>query len=206
MDAMWDYNMRNGPKKVFQVKKEWSEATANWDTPWTGGGGDFDENSPLSSSSQKDTTVKEWERFDVTETVQEYVNNPSSNHGFLIMFDDNDRRGIMVYSSQCEEANKDKRPKLVINGDGTAIKKSKKMSHPEMTMFFRGNALWLDISEVKVPGTVQVYSVDGRNVLSAEVNSHSGKFIVTDRMTPGAYFIRYDSNNNTIVKKSVVVR
>ena len=30
VNAMWDYNMRNGPKKVYKVTSSWTEDNANW--------------------------------------------------------------------------------------------------------------------------------------------------------------------------------
>ncbi len=204
-DAMWDYNMRNGPKTVFKVTSTWDEATANWKVPWSSEGGDYDESDPIANIAP-DTTVGVWERFNVTETVKQFVADPSSNHGFLISFNDNDRRGIMVYSSQCEEANKDKRPKLIINGDGTGIKGNKKVSQSGIKLYSRGNGVWLDMSQTKESGSVHVFNVNGRKLVSAEVSRHSGKIFVADRLTPGTYFVKYESKNKIEIKKSVLVR
>lgn len=205
MNAMWDYNMRNGPKKVYKVTKKWDEATANWKNPWAVEGGDFDESNPLSSSSQKDTTVGEWERFDVTEVVQQHVQNPATNFGFLIKFDDNDRRGIMVYSAQNEKT--DMRPKLVINGDNTKTVSTKDVSiNSGFNLSVRGSSVWLHVPAGIEAGKVTLYTVDGRVTAALTVDEYKRDFQLSQQTTSGTYFMKYESNNKTVIKKSVLIR
>ena len=200
---MWDYNMRNGPKSVFVVEKEWDPATARWEIPWTSEGGDFDESKPIAHSSS-DTTVKRWEIFDVTETAKQFVQNPASNFGFLIRFDDDDRRGIMVYSSESPET--DKRPKLVINGDGTHIKKVKNNRISGLSIFTQGTDLWVRVPITNGSGKINVYSIEGKKIASVSVNAQKEVYRIAQKLTPGTYFIRLVNNSNVIIKKGVIIR
>jgi len=205
MNAMWDYNMRNGPKKVYTVTSKWDEATANWKNPWVNEGGDFDSNNPIDNSDNPDTTVGDWERFDVTEVVQQHVQNPTTNFGFLIMFDDNDRRGIMVYSAQNEKT--DMRPKLVINGDNTKTVSTKNSSvNAGLYLSVRGSSVWLHVPAGTAAGNVTLYTVDGRVTAALTVDGYTTDIQLAKQTTPGAYFVKYESNNKTVIQKSVLIR
>lgn len=195
--------MRNGPTSVYTVGKEWDPATARWEIPWAHEGGDFDSLNPI-AHSKLDTTVKRWENFDVTETVKQFVQNPALNFGFLIKFDDNDRRGIMVYSSESQEA--DKRPKLVINGDVTHIKKIKNDRAPDLSITTQGNSLWVRIPMANWNGKICVYSIEGKQVASVSINTPKAVYRIADKLTPGTYFIRLVNNSNVVIKKGVVIR
>lgn len=107
--------MRNGPKSIYTITAPWDISKATWKIPWNHAGGDFDSLKAVAQGNYQDTIT--WEDYDVTAAVQQFVKNPSSNYGFLIKFDDADRRGIMVYSSQYTEIAK--RPKLAITYNGT---------------------------------------------------------------------------------------
>ena len=107
-----------GEKHIYRVSKDWSTAPVNWSSPWTESGGDY--------NKEILDTVKEvkkgvWETFDVSGTVKDFIDNPSSNFGFIafppmssLRENDNraDNHGCVAYSS--EYADKDKRPKLTI--------------------------------------------------------------------------------------------
>ncbi len=205
INAMWDYNMRNGPKEVFKVTKKWDEATANWKNPWAVEGGDFDESNPLSSSSQKDTTVGEWELFDVTEAVKQHVQNPAINFGFLIKFDDNDRRGIMVYSAQNEKA--DMRPKLeIIFNENTPINNgvsySENLLHEKI--FVNNQSV-----HILVPGNgkycYSVYTVSGRAIVNSGVAAKGLRSSIYLGKT-GMFIVTVKDNKNRVRKKMVVCR
>jgi hypothetical protein len=200
---MWDYNMRNGQKSVYKATKEWDPATARWEIPWAHEGGDFDSLNPI-TQSLPDTTVKRWEHFDVTETIKQLVQNPANNFGFLIKFDDNDRRGIMIYSAENEET--DKRPKLVINGGVTHIQKVKNNPASDIAIFTQGNGLWVRLPMANRNGKISVYSIEGRQIASVSVNTLKSVFRIAEKLTSGAYFIKFESNNKLVIKKSMLVR
>ncbi len=197
IDAMWDYNMRNGPKKIYRVTSAWTENNANWKNPWNVEGGDFDEANPLSSSSQKDTTVGEWESFDVTEVVKEHVQNPSQNFGFLIKFDDNDRRGIMVYSAQNEKI--DMRPKLVINGDNTDIEKLNSQDYNRIFITGCNGTYWLHVPDVK--GSVMyIHSPSGRQLAVIPIENGVERYLMPQLSAQGIHIISIWNKGNVITR------
>ena len=195
--------MRNGQKSVYRATKDWDPATARWEIPWAHEGGDFDSLNPI-TQSLPDTTVLRWEHFDVTETVKQLVQDLEMNFGFLIKFDDNDRRGIMVYSAENQET--DKRPKLVINGGVTHLQKAKPVQASGVSIVTLGNSLWAKIPMTNRSGNISVYSIKGRLVASTFVNTEKMTFCIADNLTPGAYFVKYTCDENVIIKKRMLVR
>ncbi len=194
--------MRNGQKTVYSVTKEWAPATARWEIPWVHEGCDFDSLNPI-AQSKPDTTVMKWEKFDITETVKQLIQNPTKNYGFLIKFDDNDRRGIMVYSAENQET--DKRPKLVINGGVSHIKKIINNKVSDISFFTYGNSLWMRPITANRNAKISVYSIGGRQIASVSVNTQKSAFCIAKKLTPGAYFIKYVYNDNIIINKSMLV-
>lgn len=69
---------------VHEVSRSWTRS-ANWTQPWARSGGDFDEEvrDAWSVSPGQDRHF----RFDVTETVQAWLDGEKTNHGFLIGVD-----------------------------------------------------------------------------------------------------------------------
>lgn len=98
----------NGPKTIHKVTKAWDEMRATWRIPWQTSGGDFIAN-PLDENNS--ASVRAWEDYDVTSAVQEFMNNPSQNHGFLLK---HARKGSGVKFISSENTNQANRPKLTL--------------------------------------------------------------------------------------------
>ena len=184
---MWDYWVRNGQKSVYRVTREWSDQTATWRIPWTHQGGDFDSLNPISNSSHNDTTVKVWERFDVTGVVRDFIRNPSGNFGFLIRFEDADRRGIMVHSSKSRVA--DKRPKLVIS-TSTGVQHRADNHRCGITVVSTAGGIRLSIPTGSGYESIAVYSVAGKRIGGIENVSGGNTYMIPLNRAQGVYIVR----------------
>lgn len=75
------------PISLYKVLREWDEAEATWNRaragePWATPGGDFN---PTPAAVQSVSKANIWVDFDVTSLVSQWVQNPSQNHGILLM-------------------------------------------------------------------------------------------------------------------------
>ncbi|PGE85259.1 wall-associated protein [Bacillus pseudomycoides] len=71
--AKWNYSSTPSEVWLGKVKWDWNPYTITWN------------NSPSVENITSTSVGKEqWAEFDVTNTVQEWVNNPSSNYGFAL--------------------------------------------------------------------------------------------------------------------------
>lgn len=82
--------------------------SVTWREPWDDNGGDY-VTSPLDESDVSDVQV--WEDFDVISAVEEFIDDPSSNYGFLIKHTVL-KMGVKFISS--ENSDQEKRPKLTL--------------------------------------------------------------------------------------------
>ncbi len=90
------------------ITTEWEEDEVTWRTPWDDDGGDFI-NNPLDENNNSD--VQTWEDYDVTSAVEDFIDDPSSNYGFLIKHTA-ETVGVKFISS--ENSDQEKRPKLTL--------------------------------------------------------------------------------------------
>ncbi|GAF90459.1 unnamed protein product [marine sediment metagenome] len=104
----------SGSYGVYRVFRNWSEMTCTWNSPWPAPGGDFD--ATADATAPKDGSGDVWYAFDVTSRVQEWIDNPLLNFGWLIKCTDE-----LLYNQDpfhsSESTNAGLRPKLVIAGD-----------------------------------------------------------------------------------------
>jgi hypothetical protein len=140
-----------------------------------------------------------WERFDVTSQVKAWITNPSGNWGFLIKFNDNDRRGIMVYSSESKET--DKRPKLVINSDITGIvAKAGSVGPSPIKLSRAGNSLRLELPATSGWETATVFGLDGRKIAGVRMQKNKVVYRIDGSFAGGAFIVRLHSSSSEMVK------
>ncbi len=92
---------------IYRIIQEWDEQTVTWN------------NQPATTDSNKVTVPKStavdqsYINIDVTQLVQDIIDNPAQGHGFMIKLEDEiPYKLVVLASSDCTEAGK--RPKLVI--------------------------------------------------------------------------------------------
>jgi hypothetical protein len=109
-----------GEKHIYRVSTDWGTTPVNWNTPWTDLGGDY--NKEILDTIE-DVKKGIWETFDVSNSVKEFIDTPSSNFGFIVLppmsnpMRENknraDNHGCVAYSSEYT-GDITKRPKLTI--------------------------------------------------------------------------------------------
>lgn len=92
---------------IYRIIQEWNENTVTWN------------NQPATTDSNKVIVPKStaidqsYINIDVTQLVQDIIDDPAQGHGFMIKLEDEvPYKLVVLASSDCTEAGK--RPKLVI--------------------------------------------------------------------------------------------
>ena len=78
---------------AYKLLKEWDEQEANWyycrpGAIWTSPGADAAtdrSDTPADPTPTRLSTINEWAQWDVTNVVQDWVSDPSSNHGLILV-------------------------------------------------------------------------------------------------------------------------
>lgn len=93
-----------------ETQATWNRATSS--TPWTTPGGDF--TPTITDQVSGVTNDPEWQKWDLPGIVQGWVDNPSSNHGFLVKMHDEVASNQRVTFLSSEAAEPELWPKLVV--------------------------------------------------------------------------------------------
>lgn len=116
----YDRNMvRSMDIEVYQVKRPWTELGATWEkataTDLWGSAGCNDPITDRFPTPAFTTTVsnyREWHRFDVTSIVQNWVSDPASNKGFLLI---GPTHAVIYYYASSQYPSPDVRPQLIVS-------------------------------------------------------------------------------------------
>ncbi len=96
----------------YKITTDWTEGSSTWNDPWTDSGGDY--GSAISDNVVMETadngTYITW-KLDASE-VQAWLDNPSSNYGFLMKSSSEDT-GETIFNSS-ETGTEKERPKLTV--------------------------------------------------------------------------------------------
>ena len=154
--------------------------------------------------------------IDVTELIRDMVSNPSTNFGFIIMNRiENIYRSMNFASSNCSII--DKRPKLDItyNGDvsiepvTSGIPADYKLSQNFPNPFNPSTTIKFDIPESS-HATLKIFDEMGKEISSlVNDNLNPGSYEVKwdgSNFSSGAYFVRFESGNNVITKRIMLIK
>ncbi|HUW82423.1 MAG TPA: Calx-beta domain-containing protein, partial [Phycisphaerae bacterium] len=98
---------------AYRLTTDWSETASTWNSPWTTAGGDFEATADGTAAKQPASAVPCWYSFNVTTRVQQWINNPSGNYGWVIKcLDEESHNQDEFYQSDTADAAH--RPKLFI--------------------------------------------------------------------------------------------
>jgi hypothetical protein len=102
-----------GTVRAYKVKKPWVTAEANWfkasnSVSWDKSGGDYGETAV--GSLNYGTQINVWHTLDITSAVRDFVADPSSNNGLMLMLDP----AMLTVTYVSSEGRQDQRPKLII--------------------------------------------------------------------------------------------
>lgn len=107
---------------LFTIQSPWKVTEATWmnatsSVKWKKPGVDYNPSKSVLGRCVKPT---EWERYDVTEMVKYFLQNPDKNYGFTCSLQDvHAENGRLYYSSDYKFI--DHRPRLIIESDITNI-------------------------------------------------------------------------------------
>lgn len=153
---------------IHKITSDWNESTATWES-WNAIGGDIDP-TPSSSFDYNGTLNNDWFIFDVTKLIQNMINTPTSNFGFMIDVPGGDDEGgaSMDQDSYFISSNTDNlslAPILTIKTNPTDIDiSSAKTGNPSIKLALsKSHTLQVSMSE---KGIISIFSLNGKKIYS----------------------------------------
>jgi hypothetical protein len=183
---------------------DWQENTANWTTPWTNEGGDYDSTTALDTYQYNGSENRLWHTFDVTSAVKDFVAEPESNYGFMVCAEFPNHRTENHYRSS--EANEQsERPKLTITYEsGTNIESPAAFnSAPLYTIRSIGSMLSATLTAGET-GTFSLYGINGSCVKHIKINGENSICYNTAGISAGTYLVTIKSTKGYYAKKLVI--
>jgi len=106
---------------IHNVTRAWNENEATWNNyssagGWTSPGGDYDPTPITTFTPTEQTKVDAWYEWDVTDVVQDWIDNPSGNNGWLLKLVNEDISSQTNFHSS-DWADSGLRPMLVISDE-----------------------------------------------------------------------------------------
>jgi hypothetical protein len=127
---MYSYNVAQtkgsaGYYNVHPITQDWTDTECHWTLAkagvnWTTPGGTFAPTPDAQAPKKAPTAVPDWYNWNVTARVQSWLAGTSTNYGWIIKCDDENRHN-QDYLYQYDTANASFRPKLVLSDIVTAV-------------------------------------------------------------------------------------
>jgi hypothetical protein len=101
---------------LYYLTRDWNETQSTWNLAatginWTTAGGDF--NAAADAQAAKQSAAGVWYAFDVTSRVQGWINNGSTNYGWVLKCTDENLHNQDAFNSSAA-SDAWRRPKLVV--------------------------------------------------------------------------------------------
>lgn len=155
MEVTWNDAMKDTPWEMYP-------ASHNDDTFALKNGGDIDidpVDTPLSKG------VNEWQEYDVTSAIKDFIENPENNNGFMIR-SSSEQQPHIYFSSEHED--KSKRPKLTFK-ISTPIKKQTTNKKTGINIRSLNNAVEIT-TPFKNSYSIKIFSLNGKKVVNFRNN------------------------------------
>ncbi len=188
-----------GKKILSRVTKAWDEETVTWTSPWNSSGGDYSQ-TDYTECSNGNASV--WEEYEVTNMIKDFIDNPSSNHGFIIYIRLDDY-GCQYPSSE-STSDESKRPKLTVDYSGTAINHSL-MNRKNNTIEFRNSNNSLSFTVPYNNYSVRIYSPNGKIILSYEGDGYYNT-VALNKLSTGVHIVQIKTCDCTYNKLWIINR
>ncbi len=107
---------QSGDYNIYKITKSWQETGTNWSSPWSKAGGDYG-STKLGSYNYNGSENNVWHTFDVKSAVEEFIVNPGSNFGFLIIAEPSGTPEQENYYRSSDYTTQSERPKLTVTYD-----------------------------------------------------------------------------------------
>lgn len=187
--------------RVFKASKKWNEMEATWFKAsssdwWNDEGGDFN-SSMITSFDAPSNATNKWQEFDVTQAIQEFINNPDENHGFHLYM--NVTMVTLEYVSS-ESSKEDKRPKLTVEYDATGVINQTYLKEEAINIHNVNNEY-----RIKVPfdgnSIVSVYGLSGKMLSQFNTSSTTKTYTIPVSLKPGIHVVKINNNGRSFIKK-----
>ena len=191
---------QTGDYSIFKVTRAWSEEEADWNNAsygqqWSKEGGDYSSQAVAKVTAWPRSNGKTWMPFDVLDAVQEFVENPEENFGFMIV---NTRKTQEVDFYSSEYTNKEQRPKLTITYDydeetGIVPRAASAAAPKGLTVRAQHRDLHVFGNGISQAVMLTITRPNGKCLLSGRITPGGEKLLTG--LNPGVYFITIRGNN-----------
>lgn len=191
---------------IYTLDQPWKENEVSWSNAtnssyWQNGGGDY---TNLVIKQREDFNSVKTFTFDVTSAIRNFVNNPTNNHGFILIPER--IADIIYYFKSKENSDISGRPKLTISYD-LQSNKFNTIKNPNNKL------VWLNYSNniLEVGGLkkgdyyISIYNVKGKTLYKKNINVSDQVFIRNLKFSKGTYIINI-KGNHIIFKKSLIIK
>jgi hypothetical protein len=183
---------QTGDYSVFKTSRSWIEEDATWanasnSQPWSKAGGDYISPAIAKVTSWPRTNGKTWVPFDVLAAVKDFVKNPASNFGFMLV---NTKSTQEIDVASSENTTADQRPKLTISytpSSAVTAKPGAEMRSRPIVARAKGGELHLYAPAAQTAVAVSVFSANGTLVLARQLASQGHEIV--SGLGAGVYFI-----------------
>jgi hypothetical protein len=191
-----------GTVRACRIAKPWTAAEADWwnaskSLKWTVGGGDYD--SKAAAALNYGTQLNVWHKLDVTQAVRDFIANPASNNGFMLMLDPSMLTVTYVSSDGIQE----RRPKLVVAYSGAGVLSSVRLKRtPGFSIESAASGIRFGFPR---PGLyrVDVERLDGSMVMNDRVYGAAYGFAA--RGLPSGLYMAHAAGNQGGLGKEITV-
>lgn len=187
-------NDDRGKKRLYRMTKEWDESSATW-ASLSGGVSTWGNNQiDLNFNTKKNV----WEDYDVTATIQNFINGEEENYGFCMGYRLDDF-GCYYFSSEYSDISK--RPKLVIEYSPTNIKTTVSEKLDQISFLNLDSEIMFEIPGKGFAAEI----VDVRGAVAKSFVSGDDSFSILKRdFASGIYFLKVNVNGIYYSKKFVI--
>jgi len=191
---------------VYHASKEWNEMEATWFKAnssdwWNDEGGDRD-NAIVSTCPIPNNATNKWEEWDVTSSIQEFINNPESNLGFHFFMS---VTMVTVEYTSSESNNKQNRPMLILE-TATAINANKQSIVNDQIRLTKMAGSYQLFVPFAGASSVKVYDVKGTQLAQFTTSQTAKWHALPDGLKPGVHILRINNNGKSFVKKLWLVK
>ena len=175
------------------METTWFKATnSDW---WDKEGGDY-EPKIVATCDIPSNAVRKWEEWDVTTSIQEFIDNPSSNLGFHFFMS---VTMVTVEYTSSESSDRQHRPKLTIE-TATGINTKKPVVNEQIKLSKTGDTYLLYLP-IAGNSSVRVYDVMGKQVAAFNTSNSGEWYRMPNTIKPGVHVVKISNRNQNVVRK-----
>ena len=169
-DASWNCSFNNG--------------SGSCNTPWTNPGGDFNSSS-IASTVVHSIAVYNWSSANMIASVQNWVDNPSQNFGWIILGEESSATTSKRFDAKGVNA-----PKLSITYE-SSLSVDDFNSLNNVSIYPNPSTNFIQIKGLLESENYEIYNILGAKILSGEVSDDEK--IDIQNVTNGLYFLKLDA-------------